>query len=49
MRKRRKPCTRCHGAFKSKARAQRKEAEVNGYIRKVKMRGATRYLVLTGK
>jgi hypothetical protein len=49
MSKRRKPCTRCHGAFKSKARAVRKEQEVGGYIRKVKMRGVTRYLVLTGK
>lgn len=38
-----------HGAFTKKADAQRKEREVNGFIRKIKVRGSTRYSVMTGK
>ena len=39
---------RFHGAFSTKPKAQRKEAATpHAYIRRVKMRGGIRYLVLT--
>jgi hypothetical protein len=36
-----------HGAFATKARAKRKEKAVGGYIEKKKIKGQTRYMVLT--
>jgi len=36
-----------HGAFGSKAKAKVKERKVGGFIRRVKMRNSTRYLVMT--
>ena len=37
-----------HGAFGTKAKAKAKERQVRGaYIRRVKIKGNTRYLVLT--
>lgn len=36
-----------HGSFKSKGQAIRKEQKVGGFIRKVKIHGQTRYVVLT--
>jgi hypothetical protein len=36
-----------HGAFRSKARAKRKERAVGGFILKRRIRGSTRYVVLT--
>lgn len=36
-----------HGAFKSKARAMRKEREVHGYIEHHTIRGSLRYIVMT--
>jgi hypothetical protein len=38
-----------HGAFKSKAKAKRKERHVGGYIKSAIVRGHRRYLVLTRK
>jgi hypothetical protein len=38
-----------HGAFGSKAAAVEKEREVGGFIRKMTIRGDTRYVVLTRK
>jgi hypothetical protein len=38
-----------HGAFASKEQASRKEKRVRGFIQRVRIRGATRYLVLTRK
>jgi hypothetical protein len=38
-----------HGAFKSKVRAKRKERRVHGYIRRARIKGHTRYLVLKDK
>ena len=36
-----------HGAFKSKSKAIRKEQSVNGFIRKIRVRGHRRYVVMT--
>jgi hypothetical protein len=36
-----------HGAFKSKARAVRKERSVHGFIERHKIKGHTRYIVMT--
>jgi len=36
-----------HGAFKSKADAVRKERAVGGFIREFKVKGQTRYTVMT--
>ena len=36
-----------HGAFGSKTKAKRKEHSVGGYIRRAKIKGRMRYLVLT--
>lgn len=38
-----------HGAFSTKAKATRKERSVGGFIRKVRVRGDTRYVVMTRK
>lgn len=39
-----------HGAFSSKAKAQKKERTRSGaYIQRVKIKGKTRFLVLTRK
>lgn len=38
-----------HGAFADKSDAKRKEREVSGFIRKIKVRGHTRYAVMTSK
>lgn len=38
-----------HGAFGTKAKAVKKERRVNGFIRRVKIKGSTRYVVLTRK
>lgn len=38
-----------HGAFTSKAKAVKKERQVGGFIRRVKMKGQVRYMVLTRK
>lgn len=40
---------RFHGAFGSKAKAVRKERRVRGFIRKARIKGHTRYMVLTRK
>ena len=36
-----------HGAFGTKAAARKKERAVGGFVRRAKIRGQTRYLVLT--
>lgn len=36
-----------HGAYSTKSKAVRKERKVKGFIRRVKVRGSTRYLVMT--
>jgi hypothetical protein len=36
-----------HGAFGKKADAKRKEKSVGGFIRLTKIRGSTRYVVMT--
>lgn len=39
-----------HGAFLSKAKAERKESSTPGaFIKRVKVRGKTRFVVMTGK
>jgi len=38
-----------HGAFVTKAKARRKEKSVGGFIRRTKIKGSVRYLVLKGK
>lgn len=38
-----------HGAFKSKKKAVRKEHAVGGFIRKKRIRGHTRYVVMRGR
>ena len=38
-----------HGAFASKAKAEAKEKRVGGSIRRVRVRGSTRYVVMTKK
>ncbi len=35
-----------HGAFASKAAARRKEREVGGFIRRVRVRGSVRWVVM---
>lgn len=37
-----------HGAFRFKDSAKRKEKQVGGFIRKITVRGETRYVVMTG-
>lgn len=36
-----------HGSFTRKADAKRKERRVGGYVKRVKVRGVTRYTVIT--
>jgi hypothetical protein len=36
-----------HGAYSSKADAKRKERQVHGFIKRTKVRGSTRYVVMT--
>lgn len=36
-----------HGAFGTKAKAQKKQRAVGGSIRKARVRGRTRYIVMT--
>ena len=36
-----------HGAFGSKAKAKAKERAVGGFIKRMKIRGDTRYVVMT--
>jgi len=36
-----------HGAFATKAKAKAKERAVGGFIRKARVRGSTRYIVMT--
>jgi len=36
-----------HGAFSSKRDAKRKERQTGGFIRRVKIRGSTRFVVMT--
>lgn len=38
-----------HGAFKRKEDAKRKEKQVGGFIKTIKVRGHTRYSVMTRK
>lgn len=38
-----------HGAFGKKSDAVRKEKQVHGFIRRTKVRGDTRYVVMTAK
>lgn len=38
-----------HRAFGSKAAAKQKERRVGGFVRRVKVRGQVRYVVMTGK
>lgn len=39
---------RFHGAFKTKAKAKRKEAKLkNGFIRRIRVRGRTRFVVMS--
>lgn len=38
-----------HGSFTDKEKAKRKERSVKGFIKVVKVRGATRYAVITRK
>lgn len=38
-----------HGAFSKKADAVRKERRVGGFIKRAKIRGKIRYVVMTGK
>ncbi len=38
-----------HGAFSHKKDTKRKERKVGGSIRRVKIRGSTRYVVMTGR
>ncbi len=38
-----------HGAFSSKADARRKERRVRGFIRRLRIRGHVRYVVMTRK
>lgn len=38
-----------HGAFASKAKAVRKERKVHGFIRKIRIKGSSRYVVMTRK
>ena len=38
-----------HGSFGTKVGAQAKERKVKGFIRKITVKGHTRFLVLTGK
>jgi hypothetical protein len=38
-----------HGAFGSKEAAQVKERKVGGFIKRTKVRGATRYVVMSEK
>ena len=35
-----------HGAFSTKAKARKKERAVRGFIKRVKIRGSTRYVVM---
>ena len=36
-----------HGAFGSKEKARKKERAVHGFIKRIKIRGDTRYVVMT--
>lgn len=36
-----------HGAFATKAKAVKKERAVQGFIRRLKVRGSTRYVVMS--
>jgi hypothetical protein len=38
-----------HGAFTSKRKAVTKERKVGGFIRRAKVNGSTRYIVMTHK
>lgn len=38
-----------HGAFGTKAKAKAKEHAVGGFIRRLKIRGSVRYVVMTRK
>ena len=38
-----------HGSFADKERAKEREREVRGFIRRVTVKGRTRFLVLTNK
>ena len=38
-----------HGAFGTKSKAKKKESKVDGFIKRVKIRGQTRYVVVTRK
>lgn len=38
-----------HGAFRSKAKAEEKERKVGGFIRRIRVRGQTRYAVMKRK
>ena len=38
-----------HGAFGSKAKAQAKERRVHGFIKRVRIKGSTRYVVMKEK
>jgi len=38
-----------HGAFRSKQMAKVKERQVNGFIRRITVRGDVRYVVMSGK
>lgn len=40
---------RFHGAFGTKKKAKAKESKVGGFIRKVKIRGSQRFVVMTKK
>lgn len=40
---------RFHGAFSLKKDAKKKERSVGGFIRRIRVRGSTRYAVLTRK
>ena len=47
--KKRKGLFKFHGAFSKKADAMKKEKAVGGFIKKVSIRGKTRYSVMTSK
>ncbi len=36
-----------HGAFKLKSKAKAKERRVGGFVRRIRVRGHTRYVVMT--
>lgn len=38
-----------HGSFTDKDKAKRKERAVNGFIKTAKVKGVTRYIVMTKK